>query len=84
MKRKHVATLELVFKHPTSANVKWPNVTTLLAAVGATLEEAEGSRVTVRLFGEVRVFHRPHPKPDMDKGAVASLRKWLDEHGVKP
>ena len=48
------------------------------------LEEAEGSRVTVRLFGEVRVFHRPHPKPDMDKGAVASLRKWLDEHGVKP
>ena len=64
--------------------MKWPDVTTLLAAVGATLEEAEGSRVTVRLFGEVRVFHRPHPKPDMDKGAVASLRKWLDEHGVKP
>lgn len=51
MKRKHVATLELVFKHPTSANVKWPDVTTLLAAVGATLEESEGSRVTVRLFG---------------------------------
>lgn len=26
----------------------------------------------VFLFGEVRVFHRPHPSPDTDKGAVAS------------
>ena len=40
--------------------------------------------VGVFLFGEVRVFHRPHPSPDTDKGAVASIRKWLDEHGVKP
>ena len=44
----------------------------------------EGSRVAVVLFGEVRVFHRPHPSPSTDKGAVASIRKWLEQHGVEP
>jgi len=53
-------------------------------ALGAEVSEREGSRIGVFLFGEVRVFHRPHPSPDTDKGAVASIRKWLNEHGVKP
>lgn len=56
----------------------------LFVSLGAEVSEREGSRVGVVLFGEVRVFHRPHPSPDTDKGAVASIRKWLDEHGVKP
>jgi hypothetical protein len=34
--------------------------------------------------GLARVFHRPHPSPDTDKGAVAAIRKWLEENGVKP
>jgi len=84
MKKKHRATLELLFARPVSGNVKWREVEALLIALGALIEEAEGSRVTVRLFGVVRVFHRPHPLPDTDKGAVASLRKWLEENGVTP
>lgn len=84
MKRKHQATLELVFARPVSANVKWREVEALLLALGAEIEEAEGSRITVTLFGAVRVFHRPHPRPDTDKGAVSSLRKWLEENGVTP
>ena len=56
----------------------------LFVALGAEVSKREGSRVGVFLFGEVRVFHRPHPSPDTDKGAVASIRKWLDSHGVKP
>ena len=36
----------------------------------------------VRLFGDRRVFHRPHPEPTTDKGAVASIRKWFEDHGV--
>ena len=30
------------------------------------------------------VFHRPHPSPDTEKGAVAAIRKWLDQNGVRP
>ncbi|MFA5683423.1 MAG: type II toxin-antitoxin system HicA family toxin [Lysobacteraceae bacterium] len=84
MNRKHRATLELIFARPTSGNVKWRDIEALLGALGARLQEAEGSRVTVELFGVVRVFHRPHPRPDVDKGAVASIRKWLDSNGVRP
>ena len=52
--------------------------------LGAEIAEREGSRVEVFLFGVVPVFHRPHPSPDTDKGALASIRKWLEENGVKP
>ncbi|GAC19994.1 hypothetical protein GARC_3031 [Paraglaciecola arctica BSs20135] len=38
----------------------------------------------MRLFGERRVFHRPHPSPDTDKGAVSSIRRWFEMNGVKP
>ncbi len=46
--------------------------------------ERAGSRVAVVLFTEVRVFHRPHPSPNTDKGAVASIRKWLEANEVTP
>ena len=52
--------------------------------LGANVSEREGSRIGVKLFGEVRVFHRPHPSPDTDKGAVESIRKWFLDNGVQP
>jgi len=84
MKRKHQRTLELVFARPTSANVRWADVEALFIELGASIEEREGSRVLVRLFGERRVFHRPHPEPVTDKGALTSIRRWFEDHGVKP
>lgn len=84
MKRKHLKTLELIFSRPASANVRWSDVEALLLELGARIEEREGSRVLIRLFGERRVFHRPHPSLMTDKGAVTSLRDWLNNNGVKP
>lgn len=84
MKAKHRRTLELIFKRPVSGNIPWGDIEALLRALGAEISEREGSRVGVVLLGDIRVFHRPHPKPDTDKGAVASVRKWLESHGVKP
>ena len=84
MKRKHTKTLQLIFKRPTSGNIKWGDIEALFVELGAKVEEREGSRVKVALFGVVRVFHRPHPSPNTDKGAAASVRKWLEQNGVKP
>jgi hypothetical protein len=84
MKRKHQRTLELIFAHPTSANVQWRDIEALFTEMGAEVSEREGSRVAVVLFQEVRVFHRPHPSPNTNKSAVASIRKWLEQHGVEP
>ena len=84
MKRKHQKTLELIFARPVSGNIQWRDIEALLAELGAEISEREGSRIGVRLFGERRVFHRPHPSPNTDKGAVAAIREWLNTHGVKP
>ncbi len=84
MKRKHQRTLKLIFARPVSGNVQWRDIEALFVELGAEVSEREGSRFAVVLFGEVRVFHRPHPSPDTDKGAVESIRKWLEQHGVEP
>jgi HicA toxin of bacterial toxin-antitoxin, len=84
MKRKHQRTLEAIFTHPTSANIQWKDVEALFRELGAEISEREGSRVAVVLFSEVRVFHRPHPSPNTDKGAIVSIRRWLEQHGAVP
>jgi len=84
VKRKHRATIEQIFARPVSGTIRWAEIEALFVALGAELSEREGSRICVVLFGEVRIFHRPHPSPETDKGAVASIRKWLESHGVEP
>lgn len=84
MKRKHQRTLELIFSRPVSGSLPWRDIEALFLELGGEISESAGSRVAVVLFGQVRVFHRPHPSLDTDKGAVASIRNWLDEHGVQP
>ena len=84
MKRKHQITLRKIYDRPVSGSIKWSDIEALLESLGATFEEREGSRVGIDLFDTVKVFHRPHPRPDTDKGAVVSIRKWLEENGVKP
>ena len=84
MRRKHQRTLEQIYKRPTSGNIAWSDIESLFISLGANVSERAGSRVAVVLFGEVRVFYRPHPSPNTDKGAVASVRKWLQTYEVLP
>ena len=84
MQRKHQRTLELIFSRPVSGGIKWRDVEALLVALGGEVSEREGSRVGIKVFGDRRVFHRPHPSPDTDKAAVEGVRKWLENNGVKP
>jgi hypothetical protein len=84
MKRAHLKTLELIFGRPVSANIRWVDIEALFLELGAKISEREGSRIAVVLFGQVQVYHRPHPRPTTDKGAVASIRRWLEANGVKP
>ena len=59
MKKRHRATLELIFTRPVNGSIHWADVEALFVALGAEVSEREGSRVGVFLFGEVRVFYRP-------------------------
>jgi hypothetical protein len=83
IKLKHQKTLSLIFARPVSANIKWRDIEAMLESIGAEISEREGSRIGVKLFDDRRVFHRPHPSPNTDKGAVASIRDWLRENGIE-
>lgn len=54
-----------------------------MAALGAEISEGSGSRVRIFLNDVRAVFHRPHPKKETDKGAIASMRKFLTVAGIK-
>lgn len=76
--------MELIFARPVSGNIKWSDIESLFKSLGAKVSEREGSRIGVKLFGEIQIFHRSHPTPNTDKGAISSIRKWLEKNGVKP
>ena len=84
MSRKHQRVLEAIFASPIRANVNWQDIESLFKAIGASMEEGRGSRIRILLNGHEAVFHRPHPQKETDKGAFVSVRKFLDNAGVKP
>ena len=83
MNSKHKKTLEAIFKNPIQANIAWADIEGLFAALGAELSEGSGSRLRVKLKGVRAVFHRPHPQNTTDKGAVNSVRRFLENAGVR-
>jgi len=66
MKRKHQRALGLIFSRPVSGSFLRRDVEALFHELGGEVSERAGSRVAVVLFGEVSVFHRPHPSPAME------------------
>lgn len=84
MRKKHHKTLKRIFETPARSDVRWVDIETLLEALGARIIEGRGSRVSFILKGKVAVFHRPHPRPETDKGSLKSVRKFLLKAGIEP
>ena len=84
MDRKHRKTLEAIFERPKRANITWRDIEALFIALGAEISQGSGSRVRVALKDVRAVFHRPHPRKETNKGAVKSVRRFLEAAGVKP
>ncbi len=83
MNSKQEKVYEKIFKNPVQSDIEWTEIENLLKSLGATISEGNGSRVRIELNGERAVFHRPHPEKVTDKGAIKSMRKFLDNAGVK-
>ena len=82
MNKKHKKTLQEIFKNPVSSSVVWKDIETMLVSLGAEISEGSGSRVRIAFNGIKAVFHRPHPKKETDKGALKSMRRFLQNAGV--
>ena len=83
MGRRHQRVLDSIFAVPVQSSIKWKDIESLFCYMGAEIEEGRGSRIRVLLNGEEAVFHRPHPQKETDKGAVVSVRRFLENAGVK-
>ncbi|QTO55581.1 type II toxin-antitoxin system HicA family toxin [Duffyella gerundensis] len=83
MNKRHQKTLSDVFARPVSGSIKWSDIESLFIALGAAVHEREGSRIAVLLKGQKKIFHSPHSRPTTDKGAVNSIRVWLDSLGMR-
>lgn len=84
MNKKHKRTLEAIFKQPVQSNVEWKDIESLMRNINTEITEGEGSRVRFALKGVRATFLRPHPKKETDKGALVSVRRFLENAGVKP
>jgi hypothetical protein len=78
----HRSTLEKLFGHSRSANVEWPEVMSLLHAIGTVNEQPNG-KVKVSVGPETEVLHPPRGK-DVDEGLLVDLRRMLRQAGYAP
>lgn len=79
---KHKRTLQAIFKDPVPSNILWSDIEAMLIALGAEISAGRGSRMRIVLKGVRAVFHRPHPEKEAGKGAVKSMRRFLQEAEV--
>jgi len=84
MNDKQRQTLNKIYERPERSDIPWANIESLFVALGAEISEGKGSRVRVALSDIRAVFHRPHPDRVTNKGAVKSVKRFLQEAGVRP
>jgi len=78
----HRDTLLRIFQHPTSHNIDWRDVVSLLGAVG-TIEEHHDGKFRVAVGAEIEFLDRPKGK-DIDVQQVVDLRRMLTGAGYLP
>ena len=84
MNKKQHRTLQKIFEKPVRSDIHWNDIESLFIALGAEISQGRGSRVRIAFKGVRAVFHRPHPERVTGKGTVKSVRRLLQEAGVKP
>jgi len=78
----HRDTLAQVFRHPTSHNIEWHDVLSLLHAVGTVRDTHKGHfEVTI---GDVVEVLEPTRHKDIETEQLAILRRLLRRGGYAP
>jgi hypothetical protein len=79
---RHRDTLRQIFQHPTSHNIEWRAVVSLLEAIG-TVTPHHSTKVAVKIGPELEFLEPPAGK-DIDDQMVEDLRRMLRGAGYAP
>ena len=79
---RHKDTVRQILEHPTSHNIEWRAVMSLLDAVGTVTVRHDG-KVAVKLGSELEFLEPPVGK-DIDDQMVVDLRRMLTKAGYGP
>ena len=82
LSHEHRDTVEKIFSHPSSGNIEWRQVRSLLEALGSVTEEHNG-KLTVTLGDETEVLQPPRTK-DIDQQLIVDLRRMLSSADIAP
>jgi hypothetical protein len=80
--RRHLRTLEALFRHPTAHNLEWMDVIALFENIGSVHRKAS-EKFAFELAGEHFLIHKPHGK-DLTSSEVVDLRHFLQRAGWSP
>jgi hypothetical protein len=78
----HRETIDRIFSHPTSGNIEWRQVRSLLEAIGTVTEEHSG-KIVVDVGADRKTWHVPRDK-DIDEQMVRDLRAMLADAELVP
>ena len=78
----HRDTVEQIFARPSSGNVEWRRVRSLLDDV-ATVTEKRNGKLAFTVGGETEVLEAPRGK-DVDTQMLVDLRRILTRAGIRP
>jgi hypothetical protein len=79
---RHRDTVDRIFSHPTSRNIEWHEVVSLLETIGTVIHEHNG-KLKVSLGPETEMLPAPYGK-DVDVQIVLDLRRMLKQAGFGP
>jgi len=79
---EHRNTVGQIFTRPSSGNIEWRRVRSLLDGVATVTEEHNG-KLRVTLGGETKVIETPRGK-DVDTQMLVDLRRMLTRAGITP
>jgi hypothetical protein len=78
---RHRDTLRQILQHPTSHNIEWHAVVSLLEAVGTVTTHHDG-KIAVKIGSELEFIEPPSGK-DIDEQLVVDLRRMLTNAGYR-
>ena len=84
MNAKHRKTLRALFARPTSPSVVFSDIEALVVALGGSITEREGSRVSITLQVEHWHCHRPRAGKEAKCYQIEEARELLERIGAKP